>query len=108
MEQEDMHFGPSSGRLSTLRSKEEAHDYRYFPEPDLVPLAPTEAMIAAARDELPELPAQRRDRYVPEHGLSEEQASPLAFTDGLGDYFESALATGGVEAKPLAVWITGD
>jgi aspartyl-tRNA(Asn)/glutamyl-tRNA(Gln) amidotransferase subunit B len=109
VEQETLHFDPADGSLTSLRSKEEAHDYRYFPEPDLVPLAPTEAMIAAARDELPELPAQRRDRYASEHGLPDEQAATLAFTDGLGDYFESALAAGdGVEAKPLALWVTGD
>ncbi len=109
VEQETLHFDPSDGSLTSLRSKEEAHDYRYFPEPDLVPLAPTEAMIAAAREELPELPAQRRDRYSADHGLPEEQAATLAFTDGLGDYFESALGAGdGVEAKALAVWVTGD
>jgi aspartyl-tRNA(Asn)/glutamyl-tRNA(Gln) amidotransferase subunit B len=113
VEQETLHFDPADGSLTSLRSKEEAHDYRYFPEPDLVPLAPTEAMIAAAREELPELPAQRRDRYASEHGLSDEQAGTLAFTDGLGDYFESALASArqggaGVEATTLAVWVTGD
>jgi aspartyl-tRNA(Asn)/glutamyl-tRNA(Gln) amidotransferase subunit B len=109
VEQETLHFDPADGSLTSLRSKEEAHDYRYFPEPDLVPLAPTEAMIAAAREELPELPAQRRDRYASEHGLAEETAATLAFTDGLGDYFESALAAAdGVEAKTIAVWVTGD
>jgi aspartyl-tRNA(Asn)/glutamyl-tRNA(Gln) amidotransferase subunit B len=109
VEQETLHFDPADGSLTSLRSKEEAHDYRYFPEPDLVPLAPTEAMIAAARAELPELPAQRRDRYASEHGLAEETAATLAFTDGLGDYFESALAAAdGVEAKTIAVWVTGD
>ena len=114
VEQETLHFDPADGSLTSLRSKEEAHDYRYFPEPDLVPLVPTEAMIAAARDELPELPAQRRDRYASEQGLPDEQAATLAFTDGLGDYFESALASGaghidgGVEATTLAVWVTGD
>jgi aspartyl-tRNA(Asn)/glutamyl-tRNA(Gln) amidotransferase subunit B len=109
VEQETLHFDPADGSLTSLRSKEEAHDYRYFPEPDLVPLAPTKAMIAAAREELPELPAQRRDRYASEHGLAEETAATLAFTDGLGDYFESALAAAdGVEAKTIAVWVTGD
>jgi aspartyl-tRNA(Asn)/glutamyl-tRNA(Gln) amidotransferase subunit B len=113
VEQETLHFDPADGSLTSLRSKEEAHDYRYFPEPDLVPLAPTEAMIAAAREELPELPAQRRDRYASEHGLPDEQAATLAFTDGLGDYFESALASSrqgdaGVDATTLAVWVTGD
>ncbi len=107
--QETLHYDPSDGSLTALRSKEEAHDYRYFPEPDLVPLAPTEEMIAAARDELPELPAERRERYASEHGLSQEVAGTLAFSEGLGDYFEAALAAAdGVEAKALANWVTGE
>ena len=60
--QETLHFDPRTGALSPLRSKEEAHDYRYFPEPDLVPVAPTEEMLERARDALPELPAQRAER----------------------------------------------
>jgi aspartyl-tRNA(Asn)/glutamyl-tRNA(Gln) amidotransferase subunit B len=109
IEQETLHFDPGDGSLTPLRSKEEAHDYRYFPEPDLVPLAPTEEMIAQAREALPELPAQRRDRYASEHGLADEPAAVLAFTDGLGDYFEAALAAAdGVEAKTLANWVTGE
>ena len=63
VEQETLHFDPRSGELTSLRSKEEAHDYRYFPEPDLVPLAPTEAMLREARESLPELPAARIERY---------------------------------------------
>ena len=59
VEQETLHFDPGSGTLTSLRSKEEAHDYRYFPEPDLVPLAPTEEMLREARESLPELPAAR-------------------------------------------------
>ena len=61
--QETLHFDPTTGGLSTLRSKEEAHDYRYFPEPDLVPVVPTEEMVAAARAAIPELPAARAARY---------------------------------------------
>ncbi|MEI6664236.1 MAG: Asp-tRNA(Asn)/Glu-tRNA(Gln) amidotransferase subunit GatB, partial [Actinomycetes bacterium] len=60
--QETLHFDPRSGSLTTLRSKEEAHDYRYFPEPDLLPVEVTEAMIASARDALPELPIERAAR----------------------------------------------
>jgi aspartyl-tRNA(Asn)/glutamyl-tRNA(Gln) amidotransferase subunit B len=62
--QDTLHFDPRSGSLTPLRSKEYAHDYRYFPEPDLVPLAPTEGMLTAARTALPELPAERRERYA--------------------------------------------
>src|SRR5439155_22901654 len=59
VEQETLHFDPRNGTLTPMRSKEYAHDYRYFPEPDLVPVAPTEEMIGAAREALPELPAER-------------------------------------------------
>ena len=109
VEQETLHFDDSDGSLTSLRSKEEAHDYRYFPEPDLVPLAPTEEMIAAAREALPELPAERRERYATELGLPDEAATTLAFSGALGDYFEAALASAdGVEAKALANWVVGD
>ena len=93
--QETLHFDPGSGRLTPLRSKEEAHDYRYFPEPDLVPLAPTEEMIQAARDALPELPAERAERYQRDWGLPEETARLFAFRPELGDYFEAAATAAG-------------
>jgi aspartyl-tRNA(Asn)/glutamyl-tRNA(Gln) amidotransferase subunit B len=109
VEQETLHFDPKSGELTPLRSKEYAHDYRYFPEPDLVPLAPTEAMLAEARDALPELPAERRERYTGELGLNEKPATQLAFDAELGAYFERALAAAdGVSAGVLANWLTGD
>ena len=90
--QETLHFDPSSGRLTSLRSKEEAHDYRYFPEPDLVPLLATEQMVAAAREALPELPAARERRFVSELGLHADRARDLAFRRELADYFETAVA----------------
>src|SRR5437588_4411296 len=77
--QETMHFDPRSDRLTPLRSKEEAHDYRYFPEPDLVPLVTSEEMIAAARAALPELPADRAARFEREHRLPADRAQELAF-----------------------------
>ena len=92
MVQETLHFDPASGRLTPLRSKEEAHDYRYFPEPDLVPLLVTEEMQAAAARELPELPAARAERFERELGLHPERARDLAFRRELADYFERALA----------------
>src|ERR671926_1961318 len=76
--QETLHFDPVSGRLSPLRSKEEAHDYRYFPEPDLVPLVPTEAMLERARAALPELPAARAARYERDWRLPARTARPPA------------------------------
>jgi len=99
--QETLHFDPASGRLSSLRSKEEAHDYRYFPEPDLVPLVPTEDMIGAARAALPELPADREARYLAEFGLAADPARLLAYEPQWGDYFERVDADG----KAAANWV---
>jgi aspartyl-tRNA(Asn)/glutamyl-tRNA(Gln) amidotransferase subunit B len=107
--QETLHFDPRSGGLTALRSKEYAHDYRYFPEPDLVPLAPTEGMIEAGRAELPELPAERRERYLSQLELPAKQATQLAFDAALGDYFEEVLAAGdGISAGTAANWVTGE
>jgi aspartyl-tRNA(Asn)/glutamyl-tRNA(Gln) amidotransferase subunit B len=109
--QETLHFDPASERITSLRSKEQAHDYRYFPEPDLVPVAISSEMLAAARAELPELPAARAERLEREIGLTAESARQLAFRAELGAYFEAALAAGADPAAPaqaLANWITGD
>ena len=110
VEQETLHFDPTSGTLTPLRSKEYAHDYRYFPEPDLVPLAPAAADVEAASAALPELPEQRRDRYAAELGLNADAARLLAFDAELGSFFESATAAAGdgVEAKAIANWVTGE
>ncbi len=108
VEQETLHFDPQSGRLSSLRSKEEAHDYRYFPEPDLVPIAPTEEMLERARGAIPELPAQRAERFEGDLGLPEETARMLAFRTELGDYFEAALAADSADAKTLANWVRNE
>jgi len=107
--QDTLHFHPEDGSLTALRSKEYAHDYRYFPEPDLVPVAPTEEMLKEARESLPELPAARRERYLSEVGLPEEAASTLAFQSEYGEYFERALAAAdGTSAKTIANWVTGE
>jgi aspartyl-tRNA(Asn)/glutamyl-tRNA(Gln) amidotransferase subunit B len=104
--QETLHFDPSTGRLSTLRSKEEAHDYRYFPEPDLVPLAPTDAMLAAAREALPELPAERAARYERDWGLAADPARLLAYEPQWGDYFELVATAGGDgNGRSAAIWV---
>ena len=102
--QETLHFDPASGRLTSLRSKEEAHDYRYFPEPDLVPLAPTDEMLQAARDALPELPAERAERYERDWGLPQETARLFAFRPELGEYFETA-ATAADDSALVATWV---
>ncbi len=106
--QETLHFDPQSGSLTSLRSKEEAHDYRYFPEPDLVPLVPTEQMLREAREALPELPAARIERYEG-MGLAADVAAGLAADPGTAAYFERAdeEATD-VEPKVVANWVTGE
>ena len=106
--QETLHFEPGSGELTPLRSKEEAHDYRYFPEPDLVPLVVTDEMLERARGELPaELPTERAARLERELDLSPERARMFAFRLELGAYFERALAAAGDGADGVAIanWI---
>jgi aspartyl-tRNA(Asn)/glutamyl-tRNA(Gln) amidotransferase subunit B len=105
VEQETLHYDPQSGSLTSLRSKEEAHDYRYFPEPDLVPVAPTEEMLKRARAALPELPAARAERLERDLELPAETARLLAFRSELGDFFELAVeAAGNGNVRTLANW----
>jgi aspartyl-tRNA(Asn)/glutamyl-tRNA(Gln) amidotransferase subunit B len=117
--QETLHFDPASGAITSLRSKEEAHDYRYFPEPDLLPVAIDQPMLDDARAAMSELPVARAERLAREHGLSAESAQLLAFRGELGDYLEAALAAGGASslagqgvpappAQALANWVTGE
>jgi aspartyl-tRNA(Asn)/glutamyl-tRNA(Gln) amidotransferase subunit B len=112
--QETLHFDPASNAITSLRSKEQAHDYRYFPEPDLLPVAIDQAMIDAAKEDMSELPAARAERLQRTLGLSADSARQLAFRAELGDYFEAALAAsvGGAGPHPpaqaLANWISGD
>ncbi len=98
--QETLHFDPRTGTLSSLRSKEEAHDYRYFPEPDLVPVSPTPEMLERARAELPELPEARIARFVA-LGLADDTARTLVWRPDRADFFER------VDAPPreVANWI---
>jgi aspartyl-tRNA(Asn)/glutamyl-tRNA(Gln) amidotransferase subunit B len=106
--QETLHFDPASDTLTPLRSKEEAHDYRYFPEPDLVPLAPTEEMLREAREALPELPAARISRYE-ELGLAHDVALTLATDPETAGYFEQTTeAADGIEPRVVANWVTGE
>jgi aspartyl-tRNA(Asn)/glutamyl-tRNA(Gln) amidotransferase subunit B len=107
--QETLHYDPARDTLTSLRSKEQVHDYRYFPEPDLIPIAIDEEMVTAARAALPELPAQREQRLQRDLGLTHESAQLLAFRSELGDYFQAALDAGAEPAPPpqaLANWIT--
>jgi len=105
--QETVHFDPATGSISTLRSKEEAHDYRYFPEPDLVPIALDQVYVQAVRAGLPELPAARKERLGREYGLSAYEAGVLSANRSLGDFFERVATLTG-EPKPAANWVMGD
>ncbi|HVP02164.1 MAG TPA: Asp-tRNA(Asn)/Glu-tRNA(Gln) amidotransferase subunit GatB [Solirubrobacteraceae bacterium] len=109
--QETLHFDPRTEAITSLRSKEEAHDYRYFPEPDLPPVRITEAMRGRARGAMPELPAAREARLASVLGLNVETARLLSWRAELGDFFEAALDAGAamsppVAAQSLANWVT--
>ena len=89
-----------------MRTKEESHDYRYFPEPDLPPLQLDRARIDAARATLPELPAARRRRFVEQYDLPVYDAEVLTASRGTADFFE-ALADAGTDAKAASNWVMG-
>jgi aspartyl-tRNA(Asn)/glutamyl-tRNA(Gln) amidotransferase subunit B len=95
------------GLTYSMRSKEQAHDYRYFPDPDLVPLSLDEATLAKWRAELPELPAQRRDRFVSQYGLPAYDAGVLTDSRTDADYFEAVVAACG-DGKQASNWLMGD
>jgi len=102
--QETRLWNVPAGRTEPMRSKEFAHDYRYFPEPDLLPVCVSEAMTALVRQEMPELPAARRARFVSEHGITPYDAGVLTATRELADYFEQTVRAGAA-AKTAANWI---
>ena len=107
--QETLHFDPSTGELHSLRSKEEAHDYRYLPEPDLVAIVPTAAMLQAAKDSLPELPAAKASRFENELGIQASAALFLSTQNEWSDFFEAVnAAAGDVEPRVVANWVTGE
>jgi aspartyl-tRNA(Asn)/glutamyl-tRNA(Gln) amidotransferase subunit B len=107
LRQETRGWDEEAGRTIIQRSKEEANDYRYFPEPDLPPLRPSEAWVAELREQLPELPAQRRARYTDALGLSAYDAGVLTSDVALADYFDAVVAAG-VDAKRAANWVSGE
>src|SRR5579885_1635018 len=105
--QETRLYNPDSGETVGMRSKEHAHDYRYFPEPDLVPLRVSEAWMNEIRSGMPELPAARRARFVAAYGLREYDAEVLTLTRATSDYFEEVARRGG-DARAAANWVMGD
>jgi aspartyl-tRNA(Asn)/glutamyl-tRNA(Gln) amidotransferase subunit B len=105
IEQETRLWNVAAGRTEPMRSKEFAHDYRYFPDPDLLPVSIAEATIADVRREMPELPGAKRARFQSEYGISAYDAGVLTDSRALADYFEAA-AHAGAPAKSAAGWIS--
>lgn len=107
MFQETRLFDPDSGETVGMRSKEDAHDYRYFPEPDLVPLRVSEHWLNAVRATMPELPAMKRRRFIEAYGLSEYDADVLTQTRAFGEYYDAVVAAT-KDPKTSANWVMGD
>jgi aspartyl-tRNA(Asn)/glutamyl-tRNA(Gln) amidotransferase subunit B len=107
VEQESRLFNSDTGETAGMRSKEHAHDYRYFPEPDLVPLRISDAWREQLRGEMPELPGQKRARFIGVHGLREYDADVLTATRELSEYFEKAAAAA-ADPRAAANWVMGD
>ncbi len=105
--QETRLWQPDNGQTVSMRGKEDAHDYRYFPDPDLLPLVIDEGWIERMRAQMPELPAQRKARYMADYGLSSTDAQVLTGSRELSDYFEACLAQFD-QPKTVANWIMGD
>jgi len=105
--QETRLWDEDQGRTLSMRGKEEAHDYRYFPDPDLVPLEVSEAWIEDIRGTLPELPAGKRKRFVNQYGIPEYDAGVLTASRSLADYYEECVRLFG-EPKIVSNWIMGD
>ncbi|MFZ5808445.1 MAG: Asp-tRNA(Asn)/Glu-tRNA(Gln) amidotransferase subunit GatB [Chloroflexota bacterium] len=109
VEQETRGWDESEGITVPQRSKEEAHDYRYFPEPDLPPLVVSEEWVAQIRRSLPELPIQRRRRFQEQYGLSAYDAEVLTDERTVAEYFEEAVRRAGeISPKIIANWVSGE
>jgi len=107
VEQETRLYNPDLGETFSMRSKESAHDYRYFPEPDLVPLRVSEKWLAEVRASMPELPGRKRARFVGEYGLSEYDADVITASRAISEYFEEVARVSG-NPKMAANWVMGD
>jgi aspartyl-tRNA(Asn)/glutamyl-tRNA(Gln) amidotransferase subunit B len=104
--QETRLYDPARGETRSMRSKEDAHDYRYFPEPDLLPLVLDEAWVAALKAKLPELPDEKRARFTSEYGIPFYDAGVLVADQNIADFYESVAK--GRDARLAANWISGD
>ncbi|HEX2530572.1 MAG TPA: Asp-tRNA(Asn)/Glu-tRNA(Gln) amidotransferase subunit GatB [Burkholderiaceae bacterium] len=102
-------YDPDRKETREMRSKEEAHDYRYFPDPDLPPLVIAQEWIERVKAQMPELPGAMRERFVHNYGLSEYDAAVLTQSKAMATYFEAVVKAAGKEqAKPAANWLMGD
>ncbi len=106
--QETRLYNPDTGATRAMRSKEEANDYRYFPDPDLLPIVVDEAVLQRLRAELPELPDAKRDRFVQQYGLSKYDATVLTASRELADYYEAVARELAPDAKLAANWVMVD
>ncbi len=106
--QETRLYDVEKNETRTLRTKEDANDYRYFPDPDLLPVELDDAFIEAARASLPELPDQKRQRFVSQYGLSDYDAGVLTASRELANFFEHTIEAAGGEPKLCANWVMGD
>jgi aspartyl-tRNA(Asn)/glutamyl-tRNA(Gln) amidotransferase subunit B len=107
VEQETRLYDPERDETRAMRSKEDAQDYRYFPDPDLLPIVVGEAMIETVRRTLPELPEARRHRFATQYALAQYDAAQLTASRAAADYFEVLVKASGVEPKLCANWQTG-
>ncbi len=102
-------FDPDSGETRMMRSKEDAHDYRYFPDPDLLPLAISPEWIERVRTTMPELPAAMKARFIDQYGLSAYDATTLTASKEIAAYYQATVgAAGTAQAKPCANWVMGE
>jgi aspartyl-tRNA(Asn)/glutamyl-tRNA(Gln) amidotransferase subunit B len=106
IDQETRLFDPNKGETRSMRSKEEAHDYRYFPDPDLLPLEFDQTYVDELKADLPELPDDKKARFAAEHGLSDYDADVLVAEKSLADYFEAVAK--GRDAKAAANWVINE
>ena len=106
--QETRLYDPNKNETRPMRSKEEANDYRYFPDPDLLPLVITQEWIEAIRQELPELPQQKRDRFTKQYALSDYDASLLVSSKDLAAFYEDVVKESGNQPKLAANWIASE
>ncbi|MDF2504780.1 MULTISPECIES: Asp-tRNA(Asn)/Glu-tRNA(Gln) amidotransferase subunit GatB [Clostridium] len=105
--QETRRWDAGKGRTVTMRSKEDANDYRYFPEPDIIPIVIKDEIIEKVKEDMPELPEERRERFIKEYGLSEKEVNILVSDKHFAEYYEAVVALGS-DAKSVSNWMLSD